>query len=61
MKEIKVVGKLEGNYRFDNMARVYDRRYVAPTINCFTGGQRETKVIKNAENIRSHRGRGGAR
>ena len=61
LKEVKVIGKLDGNFRFDNMARVYDKRYAAPTINCNGGGDRQPKVIRNAKDIRTHRGRGGAR
>lgn len=46
MKRISVVGKLKGKFRFDNMARVYDTKQSSPTVNCFTGGGREIKVIK---------------
>ena len=60
-KEVRVVDRLDGKFRFDNMARVYDRKQAAPTINCNGGGDRQPKVIRNAKNIRTHRSGGGAR
>lgn len=46
MKTISIKGKLEGKFRFDNMARIYDRKVCCPTVNCYGGGEREPKVIK---------------
>ena len=45
---------------FESANRVYDKKKCCPTIPTCGGGGIQPKVIKNAKNIRSHRGRGGS-
>jgi hypothetical protein len=56
MKEIVVVGKLDGKFKFDNIARVYGRKGIAPTISCYIGGgDRVAKELKNVKTDNCHR------
>lgn len=43
----KVIGMLDIPGRLESASRVYDTKYISPTLNTFGGGGREPKVMEN--------------
>ena len=52
MKEIKVIGVLDGrkNTVLEQISRVYGRGGVSPALSTMTGGNRQPKVIRRRKN-----------